>query len=485
MTILVIDIGSSSVRAMLFDTHARLIEGAVAIQKYEFTTLPLGASTIEPLELRNHVEACIDEILQHPRADEIQAVGMDTFVGNIMGIDSSGNPLTPIYTYADTRSSEDVEQLRLAVDLLETHQRTGCPHHTAYLPGRLHWLYRTGQADEVVKWVDFATYLYISWFGKSDMPCSYSVATWSGLFNRNALSWDAEWLRILDLSVNAFPPLLDYDTPQIGLSPLYIRRWALLHDVPFFLALGDGAAANVGSGCVNENYIALTLGTTAALRVVTNRQIPVPVGLWSYRVDKNLHLVGGATSEGGNIFQWARETLAFDDLTRLDAAIADHPTDSHGLTLLPLFAGERSPGWRADATGAIIGLRLSTTPLNIVHAALEGIALRLGLIAEQLDPITSSDTVVVAGGGAINASPAWAQIITNTLNRPLHLTNETELTARGTALLTLKALGKINSINALPVISKVLIPQPEAVEKLLKARLRQQDIYQRLYGLPL
>ncbi|MBC7870511.1 MAG: gluconokinase [Chitinophagaceae bacterium] len=482
MTILVIDIGSSSVRALLFDPQARLIDGAVATRKYEFMTLPPGASIIDAPELRNYVEACMDEILKHPQASDIEAVGIDTFVGNVMGIDSSGNPLTPIYSYADIRSSEDVIALKSQIDLTETHQRTGCPHHTAYLPGRLHWLYRTGQADGVAKWVDFATYLYRCWFDNPDVPCSYSVATWSGLFNRDILAWDAKWLHMLNLKVEAFPPLSDYDKPQIGLSLDYRQRWPALRDVPFFLAVGDGAAANVGSGCVDQSHIALTLGTTAALRVITNQKIPVPAGLWSYRVNHNLHLIGGATSEGGNIFQWARETLALDDLTQMDAVIANQLPDSHGLTVLPLLAGERSPGWRADATGTIMGLRLSTTPLNIVHAALEGVALRLGLIAEQLASATSTQAVVIAGGGAINASPAWAQIITNAINRPLHLTSETELTARGTALLTLKALGKISSIDLLPTISSVLMPQPDAVEKLRQARLRQQDIYQRLYG---
>src|SRR5512145_1695581 len=132
MTILVIDVGSSSARALLFDHQAECIPGAVACAPYQMTTTPSGAATFDPLELRRQVETCIDTILQHPAAVDIQAVGMATFVGNVLGVDAVGRPLTPIYTYADTRSAEDVEFLRTVIDLPAKHQRTGCTLHTAY-----------------------------------------------------------------------------------------------------------------------------------------------------------------------------------------------------------------------------------------------------------------------------------------------------------------------------------------------------------------
>ena len=81
--------------------------------------------------------------------------------------------------------------------------------------------------------------------------------------------------------------------------------------MPFYLAVGDGAAANVGSGCVEAGQVALSLGTTAALRTVSTEKLPpVPDGLWSYRITQDRHLIGGATTEGGNIFKWMEETFA-------------------------------------------------------------------------------------------------------------------------------------------------------------------------------
>ncbi|MDX1521217.1 MAG: FGGY family carbohydrate kinase [Anaerolineae bacterium] len=134
MTILVIDLGSSSVRALLFDRQARAIPGAVSSRSHAFTTTPPGAATASAATLRTLTEQCLDEILTHPAATGIRAVGLDTFGGNLLGLDAQGNPITPVYTYADSRSAPDVEQLESLIDPAATHQRTGCQLHPAYHP---------------------------------------------------------------------------------------------------------------------------------------------------------------------------------------------------------------------------------------------------------------------------------------------------------------------------------------------------------------
>jgi len=480
MTILVIDVGSSSVRALLFDEQARPIPGALAHRACSFITTPPGAAVMDAPDLQRAVEACLDDLLAHPEAAHIEAVGMDTLVGNLLGVNSRGEAITPIYTYADSRSAEDVTSLVWQVDIEAAHQRTGCLHHTAYQPGRLVWLRRTNRdVFESAVWLDFGTYLYRRWFGES--PCSYSVASWSGMLNREKLRWDQEWLDILEMEETAFPPLADVQAARIGLLGDYGKRWPKLKDVPFFLAVGDGAAANVGSGGIDSSHVALTVGTTAALRKISSDGVPdVPTGLWSYRLDADHHLTGGATSEGGNIFAWAKNTLALGDVQSLDSRLASASPDSHGLTFLPLLSGERSPGWAADATGAVIGLRLSTRPLDILQAALEGVALRLALIAQQLGDLHGVN--VIASGGALASSPAWTQMIANALNCPLHVTSESEITARGTAILALRALGRTSLADFPPAIATIVEPQPDGVRAMRTALARQVELYEKVVG---
>src|SRR5687767_8260554 len=143
MTFLILDIGSSSIRAMLFDESARLIPGAMARRPHQFMTQPEGASTANSIHLQELTEACMDEILVHPSAKQIKAVGITTFVSNMMGVDAQGMPITPLYTYADTQCADDAAALKHEVDEAVAHQRTGCLIHTAYWPARLRWLQRT------------------------------------------------------------------------------------------------------------------------------------------------------------------------------------------------------------------------------------------------------------------------------------------------------------------------------------------------------
>jgi gluconokinase len=487
MTLLVIDIGSSSVRALLFDSARRLIPNALASQTYQINTTPAGAAFFDMSALQAAVESCIDSILTHPQANTIRIVGVDTLVGNLVGVDAAGQPVTPVYLYADTRAAADAEVLGKIADAEAIHQRTGCVLHSAYHPARLHWLRRTQpeEYERVTRWLDVGSYLYQQWFGRA--VTSYSVASWSGLLDKTGLTWDREWLRLLGLTEDQLAELTDYDHFQQGLTEPYARRWQPLRAVPFALPVGDGAAANIGSGCVDEHSIALTVGTTAALRLVSQSAVsPLPAGLWAYRVDALHHLVGGATSEGGNIFRWAKTTLALDlDDAALDAALAARSADEHGLTILPLLAGERSPGWAADASGAIIGLTLATTPLDILQAALEAVALRLSLLADQLLPLAQPPIQLIASGGALAASPAWAQMIASALGLPLHITVETELTARGTAILAASALDK-TALHAFPPTShRVIDPQPHQARLLRLARERQQALYQQIIAHPI
>lgn len=478
MTALVLDIGSSSVRVMLFDAHAKPIPGTFVSHANRFETTPPGASVADAAQLQQVVESCIDEVLRHPLAGKIQIVGMATFAGNLLGV-SEGRALTPVYTYGETRSDADVITLAHEIDIAAAYQRTGCPHNSAYAPGRLRWLKRTQPQlfNAVETWMDFGAYLYLQWFGQT--RTSYSIAAWSGLLNRVRLNWDEEWLRVLGMNSEQFPPLSDYNAMLTGLLPAYAERWPCLRDVPFCLAVGDGAAANVGSGCVTPERVALTVGTTAALRVVTDTPLPpVPDGLWSYRVDRWDHLIGGATSEGGNVFGWAQSVLKLD--ADLQIELLNRPADAHGLTVLPLLAGERSPGFAAHASGAIVGLKLSTTTLDIIQAMLESVALRLSLIAEQLKPMMREKAIIIGGGGALNASRPWARMIANALNRPLHITAETEITARGVAIMALRTLGLCGLGDYPPTVADIVEPDRAEALALRAARERQTALYQKL-----
>ncbi|MDI1452071.1 FGGY family carbohydrate kinase [Polyangium sp. 6x1] len=467
--VLVIDVGSSSVRAAICDGSAGIV--AETAEVHAFTVAADGTSEVDARRLRGAVEGCVDRLVAS--APPIDAVALATFVGNLLGVDAENQPVTAVFTYADTRPAADVEALRTEVDVARLYQATGCPLHPAYHPARLRWYARSGRLEPAT-WLDFGTYLYRAWFGR-EVPCSHSVAAWSGLFDRASRRWSTEWLRILGLALEELPPLAGARHAERGLAPAYATRWPALRDAPFFLAIGDGAAAHVGSGAIAPRSTSLTVGTTAALRQMRVAEAPpchVPQGLWAYAIDETRELLGGATSEGGNAHAWARANLKLEG----EPLVFGAPF-AHGLTVLPMFAGERSPGYRPDATATLHGLRLSTTPRDIVQALYEAIALRL---AQILDALGGSDALF-AGGGALSASPAWAQMFADAMQTPVHLMGE-EATVRGAAMLALAARG-LGTLDALsPSPSRIFEPRPEVEGVYRAAKERQIELYRKLYS---
>jgi gluconokinase len=482
--ILSIDIGTSAVKILIFDRRGRAVENKHWRGAFEVRTSKDGASEVDPDAVLEVVWQGIDAVLAKagPLAKKISGVAACTFVGNIMGLDRNGKPLTPVFTYADTRAQADVARLQAEFNESEVHDRTGCHFHSSYLPARFRWLSRTQPhlIERAERWLSLGEYMDLKLFGQASV--SYSVASWSGMLDRHKLVWDHRLLQKMPIDASQLSPLVDFEFSRRGLRPEFAARWPTLVRRPWFPAIGDGAAANIGSGCISPSRAALTMGTTTAIRaVVTQKVEQLPPGLWCYRVDARRSLPGGALSEGGSLFAWMKNILRIDDEIRLKAALEAVLPDGHGLTILPFLSGERSPGWKGHARGTIHGLSLATTPEEILRAGMESVACRIALVFERLSKLLPDQVEVVAGGGALQGSPVWSQIICDVMNRPIAVADVGEATARGAALLAFEALGVIDDLKDIPVaIEHTCRPDSGRHQIYQKALERQKRLYQKL-----
>jgi gluconokinase len=189
-------------------------------------------------------------------------------------------------------------------------------------------------------------YLHLRLFG--DAWASTSMAAGTGLFDQNREVWDGEVLRALPVGDEQLSHISD--EPARGLLGEWVRRWPSLAEVPWFPAVGDGVCSNVGSGCTGQERLALMVGTSGAMRMLWRADsVEVPEGLWCYRSDPKRFVSGGALSDGGNLVTWLRETLRFPKSENIEELLAKMEPDAHGLTFLPLLAGEREA--QAGRTG--------------------------------------------------------------------------------------------------------------------------------------
>jgi gluconokinase len=477
--VLALDVGTSSTRCLAFDPAGRQIAGIGTTREYQARVTSDGGLELDADAVLEHGVACLagaaEAVLRG--GGRVLAVGVCTFWHALLGLDDAGRPATPIYLWNDSRAAEQTLQLRGRLDETAVHRRTGCVLHPSYLPARLLWLKETDpqRYRRCKAFVSPGEYLERRLFGAE--RCGLSMASGTGLLNQHTLRWDEEILAAIGVAPERLSPLEPAHAPVCGVRGGEARL-AALRDVPFFPPLGDGACSNVGSGATGETHAALTIGTSAALRVLFRQDAPLPpAGLWRYLLDGRRALIGGALSNGGNLYAWMRETLRLGPEADVEAWLAQAEPGAHGLTVLPFLAGERNPDFPLNATGAIAGLRAATTPREILQAGLEAVAFRLAAIAGRLRVAQPGLRGFLASGGLLR-SPAWLRMVTDVLGLPVTLSAVQEASARGAALMALEGIGRLPSaLDADLEPGRTLTPHPRRQEAYARARERHERFY--------
>jgi len=462
--LLAVDVGTSSARALIFTDDLTALPHTLTQAPYA------DGAEMSPSAVWEGVSACLDGALARLGADPrpMKALVMDTFAASLLGTDATGEPLTPIYTWADARGGEIAARLRREHDAERYTERTGARLHTSYWPTRLLWLAESGfPTGHVRHWLTVGEWL--QWRLTGTRRISLSAAAWTGLLNRFEGAWDAETCRWLPLTPDQLSPISD--SPADGLRPAWAARWPRLAGAAIHPAIGDGYASNLGSGCTGPDQVALAIGTSGALRLlVRGRPSPVPDGLFAYAVSPDQTLVGGALSNAGNLYAWLNGILNRSDGL---AGLESLPPDGHGLTVLPYLAGERAPLWDNDAFGAIVGLTLSTRPEQIVQAGLESVAYRYAALWERLRHLAGEEAGVVASGGPTHSAPLWMQIIADAIGLPVATCAEPEATIRGAAAY---ALG----VRSAPPVGRIFTPRPALTAVYAAGAARQAALYRAL-----
>lgn len=488
--VLALDVGTSSVRTEIYDATGRAIEGIEGRTQYQMTATPDGGVEIDADKLIEIICGTIDECLIQARAllpdldEAICGVGYSNFWHAMLGVDENNKAITPLFNWSDTRSALDAKTLAAELGVDWIHQRTGVVPHASYYPAKILWLRRTKPelARRVSRWISIGEYFYFKIFG--GMECGASMASGTGLFNPNLKVWDAEMLNAIKIDLDHLSPLAKESREMVEMRREYSDRWPQLKRAGWLPAAGDGACSNIGSGCSTLERIAINVGTSGAMRVCWSAEsVQIPAGLWCYRANRRYALIGGALSNGGDVYAWCKRTMrvgenSFKDEEEVEAGLSGLEPDAHGLVVLPFFSGERSTGWHDSARAVITGINLSTRSIDILQASLESVCYRFAAIYERLKTELSGETRIIASGGAILNSKYWTQMMADVIGVPVVASAVQEASSRGAALLALEAFGVIESLDSVATpLGEVFKPDEKRHERYLNGRARQEKIY--------
>lgn len=474
-----IDIGTGSTKAIALGHNGEVLGHA----QQHYSSLSEGEKSEQEagVVFRAFLQ-CVKNLvttLQQPPA----AVSLSSAMHSLLLVDDKGKPLTNAMLWSDTRSSGIAEALRHSPEGREIYQKTGTPLHSMSPLCKIKWLQQNepGFFAAAAKFISTKEYIWQQLF--AEYRVDHSLASATGLFNNEQLQWDNTALAYAGIDTTRLSQPASVTYQKKGLNEKAAAAMNLPPEVPFLLGGSDGCLANLGSLCLTPSRAAITIGTSAAVRITS----PKPVQnfermIFNYRLNESTFVCGGAVNNGGNVFQWLLEKLFADHPTvktydQLFALLGTVPAGSAGLLFLPYLHGERAPIWDEKSSGVFAGIRPVHNLPYFAKAAAEGVCFALLHVLSSLEAVCGEVSEIAVSGGVIQAKEL-IQVLADVTGKKLVIQNTDDASAIGAAYLAQQALGLIGDFREIPEKpAAVFYPQTENMQ-----RYRQLfAIYQQLY----
>ncbi|MBS4174800.1 gluconokinase [Bacillus sp. FJAT-49736] len=454
--VLGVDIGTTSAKAVLYSKDGTVVSNH-SIEYPMYSPTPETAEQ-DPEEIFRAVINAIKKAIQKssvPKQD-ILCVSFSSVMHSVIAVDNKGKPLTECITWADNRSSEWVDKIKSEMNGHEIYLRTGTPIHPMSPLSKLVWLRNDFKElfSSADKFISIKEYVFYKLFGR--YVIDYSIASSTGLFNIHTLRWDSEALSVAGLTPERLSEPVSTTYQMIGLDEAYANEMNLLPSTPFIVGAGDGVLSNLGVNAIDPGVVAVSIGTSGAIRAMVDRPITDPKGrIFCYCLTENHWVIGGPVNNGGMIFRWIRDQLADSEVATANrlgkdpyevlTEIADRVTPgSDGLLFHPYLAGERAPLWNFNARGSFFGLGMHHKKEHLIRAALEGVIFNLYTVLLALSELIGEPHKIQATGGFAR-SELWRQMMADIFNHEVYIPESFESSCLGAAILGLYSLGEINS----------------------------------------
>jgi len=472
-----VDVGTSGVKAGLFDPAGRLVGLGRASHRVE-SPHPGWAQTDPELWWQGFLgalrQACnVGEV----EPDAIAALGFSVLFPAVAPLDGQGRALHPALLYCDQRSlpqAREIERRILRTDYEATIGNRLVPGTCAATS--MCWL-----RDEAPRAYAAAETLgFTNTFFASRLTGAFATdpshAALSGLADiRDPWRWSDELCEVVGIERERLPQIVGAAQAVGKVTQAAAAETGLRAGTPIVAGCGDVVASAFGAGACSGGAAVYIAGSTDCVAAVMSRPAADSAWVNCAYVNREAWLgIGTTTSSGVSVEWFAREFLPSGDLALMTELVAASPPGSNRLLYLPYLQGERTPVWDPQARGVFIGLTASTSRGDLARAVFEGVAFAL----RQVIACAGSEVAELRAVGGGTRNDLWNQIKADVLQLPLHVLMFQEMGTLGAALLAGVGGGVYGSLAEATRVAdqaagaKIVEPDPE------RARL-----YDGLFGL--
>ncbi|MEQ8744484.1 glycerol kinase GlpK [Parasphingorhabdus sp.] len=472
--ILVIDEGTTSTRAMLFDRHGKL-HGSQQEALQQYYPAP-GLVEHDAQEIWDKTLRCCQKMIEQAGgADKITAIGITNQRETVVAWDKrTGEPLCKAIVWQDRRTAEKCNQLK--ADGLEPRiqAKTGLLLDPYFSGSKIGWMLENcpevRAAGDNLAFGTIESYLIYRLTGGQHVTDA-SNASRTMLMALDGDDWDDDLLALFAIPKKALPRIVDC-AGTIGETAPGLFGGA----IAICGSAGDQQAATIGQACLQPGQTKATFGTGAFILTNSGDTAPrsenrlLATVLYQHQ-GKRIYALEGSVFVAGSLMQWLRDDIGLLTFAGESEELARSVEDNGGVYLVPALSGLGAPHWRADATASISGLSFSSKKAHIARAALESMSYQ----CHDLKTAFSADGVDwqnlrIDGGMVVND---WmvqdlADILDITVERPEFF----ETTALGAAMLAAVGCGIYPTLDAASVmISELDVHQPDIDPDIRSRRL--------------
>ena len=447
-TILALDQGTTSSRAMVFDGAGNIVARAQR-EFAQFFPQP-GWVEHDAMAIWHSQRDVAAEAIRHAQAAgaNIRAIGItNQRETTVLWHRHTGLPVAPAIVWQDRRTAGFCESLKAAGRAETIQQKTGLVIDAYFSGTKLKWLLdHVPQARLSAERGELAFGTIDSWLiynltaGRVHAT-DVSNASRTMLFDIHRGDWDDELLQLMDIPRSVLPQIVA-SSGVIGETSCE----GLPNGIVIAGVAGDQQAALFGQGCHTPGMAKNTYGTgcfmlmnTGARPVVSNNKLLSTV---AWRIgDETSYALEGSVFIAGAAVQWLRDGLGIIRDASEMAALAGSVADTGGVVFVPAFAGLGTPHWDASARGTLLGLTRGTTRAHIARATLEAIAFQSADVFHAMHADTGLALTELRVDGGATANTLLMQFQSDILGIPVVCPAVSETTALGAAYLAGLAVG--------------------------------------------
>ncbi|WP_260288076.1 gluconokinase [Peribacillus aracenensis] len=458
-----VDIGTTSTKAVLFTKKGDVIEQENI--GYPLYTPDMTTAEQDPEEIFQAVLKAFTNITKQHPDKQISFISFSSAMHSVIAMDENDQPLTRCITWADNRSEAWAHKIKDELDGHEVYKRTGTPIHPMSPLSKIAWIVndRPEIATHVKKYIGIKEYIFKKFFDQ--YVVDYSLASSMGMMNLKNLDWDEEALRIAGITRGQLSELVPTTKVFNNCDPDLAKQIGIDPQTPFVIGASDGVLSNLGVNAIRKGEIAVTIGTSGAIRTIIDEPKTDEKGrIFCYALTEKHWVIGGPVNNGGMVLRWIRDEFASSEVETakrlgIDAyevltKIAERVRPgADGLLFHPYLAGERAPLWNPDVRGSFFGLTLSHKKEHMIRAALEGVIYNLYTVFLALTECMDGPVTRIQATGGFARSAVWRQMMSDIFESEVVVPESYESSCLGACILGLYATGEIDSFE---VVSEMI-----------------------------